>query len=278
MTTSQLLLTQWSFDPSVWGGCALLIAVHFWRIRRATIWQRLSWIAGVVTMFVALESALDPLSDIYLFSAHMAQHLLLILIVPPFLLWGIPESEARSWMRHPAIRRTESILGRPVLAWCLGMGVMTLWHVPVLYDYAVAHETVHICEHLSFLVTATIFWWPIMSPLPERRLAPVPAIFYLFAAVAENSALGIIITFMPVGYYHSYLHPADPLHILGTIRNQWGLSVAADQRLGGLLMWIPGCTIYFIGILLVFIAWCDASDAEERSAPALDSEKAVQRG
>lgn len=275
MTTSRLLLTEWSFDPSVYAGCGLLIAGYWWRVRRATAWQRCSWVLGVLTMFAALESALDPLSDTYLFSAHMAQHLLLILIVPPLLLWGIPEAEARGWMQHRKVRGAERVLGRPLVAWFAGMGVMTLWHVPVLYDYAVAHEMVHIFEHLSFLVTATMFWWPVMSPLPERRLGPVASMFYLFAAVAENSALGIIITFMPVGYYKAYLHPSDPLGILSMIRNQWQLSTAADQHLGGLLMWIPGCTVYFVGILLVFIAWCDATDAQaaETGGPCTEQEE-----
>lgn len=275
MTTTRLLLATWSFDPSVCLGCVILIAGYLWRVRCFSRWQCSSWILGVLTMFVALESVLDPLSDNYLFSAHMAQHLLLILIVPPLLLWGIPEEEARNWMRHAWVRRAENVLGRPLLAWTIGMGVMTIWHIPWLYDFALAHETVHIGEHLSFLVTATIFWWPIMSPLPGRRLSPVTAIFYLFAAVAENSALGIIITFMPIGYYKAYLHPADPLGILPLIRNQWELSTAADQRLGGLLMWIPGCSVYFIGILLIFIAWSDASDEADLAAPIANRREAA---
>lgn len=262
MTTGHLLLTAWDFDPSVVAGCVLLIALYWWRVPRGAWWRRLSYAAGIGILFLALESPLDTLSDTYLFSAHMAQHLFLILIVPPLLLFGIPEEEARRWLRHPLVRRAERILGRPAVAWFAGMGTMTIWHLPALYDLAVAHETVHIFEHLSFLVTACIFWWPVMSPLPERRLAPVAAIFYLFAAVAENSALGILITFLPVGFYHSYLHPADPLGALHLIRDRWGLSTAVDQRLGGLLMWIPGCSVYFIAILLIYIAWSDATDAE----------------
>jgi putative membrane protein len=258
MTTARLLLTAWDFDPSICVGCALLLAAYPWMVRGripAGPWRRASFAAGIAVMFVALESPLDALSDSYLFSAHMAQHLLLILIVPPLLLLGIPRQAALSWLKVPVIARAERLLGRPGLAWFAAIAVMTLWHLPVLYNFALAHEGVHIFQHLSFLVTATMFWWPVLHPVAESRLATGTAVLYLFAAAAENSALGIILTFMPVGYYPAYLHPTDELGALSLIRDGWGLSAAADQRLGGLLMWIPGCSVYFVAILAILAVW-----------------------
>ncbi len=255
MTTGRLLLTAWDFDPSVYIGCALAIAVYFWKVK-AEPWRRISFVLGILVMFVALESPIDALGDSYLFSVHMAQHLILILIVPPLLLLGIPENTARAWQHSPLIARTEGVLGRPVVAWFACMGTMTAWHVPVLYNFALAHEGVHIFQHLTFLVTATMFWWPVMHPIPERRMETGPAIFYLFAAVAENSVLGIILTFMRVGHYPAYLHPDDDYPgTLDLIRDRWGVSAAYDQRLGGLLMWIPGCSIYFVAILALLARW-----------------------
>lgn len=259
MTTERLLLTAWDFDPSVWIGSVALLAVYFWKCE-AVRWRRLCFVCGIAVLILALESPIDALGDNYLFSAHMVQHLLLILIVPPLLLLGLSEGVVRSWLRVPWIARTERLLGRPVVAWFAGMGVMTVWHVPVLYNFALAHEGVHVFQHLSFLVTATMFWWPVLHPLPERRLRTGIAVLYLFAAAAENSVLGIILTFMRVGHYPAYLHPRDEYGALSLIRNGWGISPAIDQRLGGLFMWIPGCSIYFIAILGLLAHWYSQPD------------------
>lgn len=261
MTTAHFWLTAWDFEWSINIGSALALAIYFPKVK-AGLWQRMSFVIGIVVLILSLESPLDPLGDDYLFSAHMAQHLLLILIVPPFLLFGIPERTARGWLRVNVIARAERVLGRPAVAWLAAIVVMTLWHVPVLYNFALAHEGVHIFQHVTFLVTATMFWWPVLQPLPERRLAPGIAILYLFAAAAENSVLGIILTFIPPGQYPAYLHPEDDYGALHLIREVWGISAAADQRLGGLLMWIPGCSVYFVAILGILAFWYTQPDSD----------------
>ena len=254
--------TAWDFEWSVILGCLLLLVLYFGKAR-ADLWQRICFATGIGILFLSLQSPLDTLGDTYLFSAHMAQHLLLILVVPPLLLLGISESEARSWLKLPAVAATERILGNPYVAWSAGVVTMTIWHVPALYNFALAHEPVHIFQHLSFLVTAAIFWWPVLHPLPERRLHTGAAVAYLFAAAAENSVLGIILTFMPVGHYPAYLHPKDELGALDLIRNSWGISAAQDQKLGGLLMWVPGCSVYFVAILAIIASWYARPDAED---------------
>jgi cytochrome c oxidase assembly factor CtaG len=95
------------------------------------------------------------------------------------------------------------------------------------------------------------------------------AIAYLFAAAAENSILGIILTFMPAGHYPAYLHPQDDLGALNLIRNGWCISAAQDQRLGGLLMWVPGCSIYFVAILAIIGSWYAQPDSEENLGSSL---------
>jgi putative membrane protein len=262
MTTTRLLLTAWDFDWSVIVGCVLILMVYFFK-PRANRWQRMCFVCGICILFLSLQSPLDALSDTYLFSAHMAQHLFLILLVPPLLLLGIAESDVRSWLKIVWIARIERVLGNPYVAWFIGVATMTVWHVPVLYNFALSHESVHIFQHLSFLVTAIIFWWPVLHPLPERRVPTGAAVAYLFAAAAENSILGIILTFMPVGHYPAYLHPNDDLGALNLIRNGWGISAAQDQRLGGLLMWVPGCSIYFLAILAIIGSWYAQPDADE---------------
>ena len=254
MTTVKLLTTMWDFEWSINLGCALLMLIYFWKVR-ASFWRRASFVSGIVVLFLALQSPLDPLGDTYLFSAHMAQHLLLILIVPPLLILGISEPGARAWLRHSCIAKPERILGNPYVAWFAGVSTMTVWHIPLFYNFALAHENVHVLQHLSFLVTATIFWWPVLHPLPERRLNTGLAVAYLFAAAAENSILGIILTFMPVGYYPAYVHPQDAYGASSLIRNGWGISPEIDQQLGGLLMWVPGCSVYFVAILALIARW-----------------------
>ena len=125
--------------------------------------------SGTLILFLALVSPLDTLADTYLFSAHMMQHILLILIVPPLWIMGIPPHLLRKVLRRPALAKLEHHLAFPILAWSLGVGTMWLWHWPPLYNRALAHESLHIAEHLLFLVTAVIFWWPVMAPL--ERLA-----------------------------------------------------------------------------------------------------------
>ncbi len=261
MTTSKLLLTAWDFEWSINLGCLALLILYFWKVR-AGIWQRLSFVLGILVLSLSLQSPLDVLGDTYLFSAHMAQHLFLILIVPPFLLLGISECATRSWLMVPVVARAERVLGNPYIAWFAAVITMTIWHLPALYNYALAHEFVHIFQHLTFLVTATMFWWPVLHPLPERRLATGTAVAYLFAAAAENSILGIILTFMRVGHYPAYLHPADELGALSLIRDGWNVSAAFDQRLGGLLMWIPGCSVYFAAILGLLARWFSDADTD----------------
>lgn len=262
MTTWEMLATSWTWDPSVIVGCIALTGlylatVHF-RLNRKTV----LFITGVLVMFLALESPLEALGDTYLFSAHMLQHLLLILLVPPLLLLGTPGWLAELMLGWPPARRVERILGRSLVAWLVGIGTIWVWHLPRLYNATLLNEQIHIVEHVSFLITAIIFWWPVLNPLTERRISPLATIIYLFAAAASSSALGIILTFAPAGLYPAYLRPFDTLGILPLLREQWGLTPAVDQQLGGLLMWVPGSLVYLSGIIGALARWYGESDED----------------
>ena len=207
------LLRAWDFDPSIVIGCIALLAAY--ALAHRGDYSRAPWfVAGVVAMFLALVSPLDALSDEYLFSAHMLQHLILILIVPPLLILGLSEKFVRAILAVPMLARIERILAAPAVAWTLAMAVLWIWHWPALYDATLASEDVHIFEHLCFLVTATIFWWPIFAPVASAQMEPMLAIIYLATAMVANSVLGILLTFANPGLYSAYLHPADSLGIL----------------------------------------------------------------
>lgn len=250
-----LFFSLWSWDPSVILGSAALIAgylaaVHF-RITRKAVF----FIAGVFVLFIALESPLEHLGDTYLFSAHMLQHLLLLLIVPPLLLMGLPEQLMQRVLDWPLADRIEKVVSHPVLAWFLANITLWLWHWPVLYNATLANEQIHIIEHLSFLVTATIFWWPVLAPIEERRMAPLAVIPYTFAAAVSNSILGILLTYAKPGLYPAYLNPVDEFGALKLIRDVWGITPKVDQELGGLAMWVPGSLVYLFAAMGGMSRW-----------------------
>ncbi len=264
----------WDIEPSIVAGCAGLLVLYGWGSARAWPgWARmLSFWAGVLVLLLDLISPLDTLSDEYLFSAHMVQHLVLVLIVPPLLIWGLPRGWVEGWLQAPesgsgrpgphwrgGLAACHRRLSTPWLAWTLATVTMWFWHVPWFYNLALAHEGVHVVQHLMFLVTGTIFWWPVFSPLAGDRLGLGASVGYLFAAAASNTALGIALTFAPVGLYPLYMHPPQGAW-LTLVRQTWGLSAAADQQLGGLIMWVPGCAVYFAVILGKILLWHSQPD------------------
>jgi putative membrane protein len=262
MANWRIIASAWDWEPSIVIGCAALLlgyaaAVHF-RFRR------IAWFyaGGVATLLLALVSPVDTLGDTYLFSAHMVQHMLLILAVPPLMLLGIPEDVARRALSVPAVRKTEETLSKPILAWIAGVGTMWIWHWPPLYNAALESQGIHIFEHLSFLVAATVFWWPVISPVEKLRLPPLAAVVYTFAACSAHTVLAIVLTFAPAGSYPAYMHPADPLGILPLLRNQWGLTPAVDQQWGGLLMWVPACLVYLTFILWTLARWYQSPEPD----------------
>jgi putative membrane protein len=277
-TTADLLLHGWEVHPTVVAGCLALIAWHFAAAPRLVRYAA-PFLLGVLILCLALISPIDPLGDAYLFSAHMLQHLLLILIVPPLLILGLAPQRAAAWMSHPRTRQAESVLGRPVVAWSSNMLMMVIWHLPALYNAANANTAIHIVEHLTFLVTGCMFWWPIVTPLQGERMQPGPAMLYLFGAAVVSTLLGIVITFLPAGLYHPYLHPVDELGALHLIRDTWGISAAEDQKLAGLIMWVPGCSIYFAAMLVELGAWFRIPGADKRALLAsLNSQAEVRHG
>lgn len=250
-----ILRTGWDWDPSVVIGCLLLAVVYPVLVRPRRWRHLLAWMAGVAVLLLALVSPLDPLSDEYLFSAHMVQHLLLILIVPPLLLLGIPRAGMEAALATGWVGRIEHGLHRPVLLWLLATMTLVAWHLPVLYNAALASEGVHVVMHLMFLVTWTMYWWLVLAPAPQKRLSPGVALIYLFTAGLVNVVLGIIFTFLPPGAYPEYVHPADARGWLPLLRGQWGLTPAVDQQWGGLLMWVPAGLIFLIAMLASGARW-----------------------
>ncbi|MEJ2720121.1 MAG: cytochrome c oxidase assembly protein [bacterium] len=256
------MLKTWEWYPSVVVGCALLAAAYGVLVRPLRPLRVLSFLGGTLLLLLTLVGPLDGLGDEYLFSAHMLEHLMLLVAVPPLLILGIPPEAASRLLEFKPAAAVERLLNRPALAWLLAMSVLYLWHVPTLYNATLADERVHIFEHLSFLVTATIFWWPVLAPLRRHRLRGPFAILYLFLAAVANSVLGAILTFAKPGLYPLYDRPANGSTELRFIREVWGLDPAADQQLGGLFMWVVGGFFFLLAILGMYARWYRESGSE----------------
>jgi putative membrane protein len=226
----------WDWQPSVVVGCAALAICYVALVREHGFHRAPYFLAGVLLLLLDLVSPIDTLADRYLFSAHTVQHFLLALVTPPLLLLGTPAFDLGRYIK------LERVLGQPPVSWLLGVGTMLVWHIPALFNAALAHDVLHIFQHLSFLVTGTIFWWPIVGPIEDRHLPALPAVSYLFSACVCCSLLGAFLTFGPAGLYPAYV-------------GYWGLDPRSDQQLGGLLMWVPGCFVYLSAILATLRRW-----------------------
>lgn len=247
-------------------GVSLLGALYLWSIgparRRFGLgppparWRVACFTLGLVVMLVALNGPIHDLSDYYLFWVHMAQHLLLTMVLPPLLLAGTP-----GWLLEPlvgdggsryaggaraAVRHTARFLTHPVVAAGLFLGSLVIWHTTAAYDLMMREHGVHVATHLLFMATGLLFWWPVMSPLPSiGRLGPATGMLYLFLAQIPMQILGAIITFAGAPLYPWYA--AAP--------RTWGLSPLEDQKLGGLLMWVPGNLWIWAAMSVLFFRW-----------------------
>ncbi len=252
MSPAQLLLA-WTWRPVVVAMLAAVFAAHLaWLGLRHPL-RTLALLAAAAVVVLALLSPVDALSRGTSFSAHMLQHMLLVLAAPPLaLLACAPVS---------GVRRA----GPPAVfpCWILGVGAMWFWHLPALCNAAARSDDVHALQTVSLLTMGAAFWWPILSPRPEHRLPELAAIAYLFTACLACTLLGVSLAFSPVEVCTVYAHPADALNALPLLRDRWGLTPAVDQRLGGLLMWVPGCTVY-AACILGMLARYHAAPARER--------------
>jgi putative membrane protein len=263
MTTWDFWLSAWDWEPSVAIGCAALVFGYFLLARPRQPLKTTLFLSGVLILLLDLVSPIDTLGDRALLSAHVLQHFLLALIIPPLWLLGMPQQLVNAALRYRWVARTERVLARPAVSWPIGVLPMIAWHIPVLFNAALGSEPLHIFQHLSFLVSGAIFWWPILGPLPERRPGPLAAIVYLFSACTACSVLGAALTFMPVGAYPAYAQVAGQDELQRLVRTGWGLDPKTDQQIGGLLMWVPGCLVYLTAILVSVARWFATADRAE---------------
>jgi putative membrane protein len=215
------------------------------------------FLAGLAWILLALNGPLHDLSDYYLFTAHMAQHLVLTLVAPPLLIAGTP-----AWMADALLAR---VFGRPGVGWLARTALRPLpalvvwtvalvtWHLPGPYGLALEVHAWHVVEHLTLVGAALLAWWPVVSP---SRLAPPlhygAQLLYLFAFGIPMTVVAAMVTGAEEVLYPFYA--AAP--------RLFGLTPLADQRLGGVLMWVPAGVIPLTAFTIVFFRWV-AAEAED---------------
>jgi putative membrane protein len=219
-----------------------------------TLWFTLGWISLVI----ALDSPLHELGE-QLFWVHMTQHEILMLVSAPLLVLGRPLVPFL-WALSPAWRERAANLRRarpfgtawttisaPLSAWLLSALALWVWHVPWLFDRTLSNDWIHAAQHTTFLVTALIFWWPVMNRIPSFGYGG--SLIYIFTTILHTSVLGALLTFAPRPWYSSYVITAPT----------WHLSALEDQQLGGLIMWIPAGTLLLIVALVLLVKWMNQS-------------------
>jgi putative membrane protein len=267
----------WNLDP--WVATPLLLAGGTYTMGVAALWRRAGTGRGVRRRHVAAYAGgwtalagalLSPLhaTGLQLFTAHMVEHEIVMAAAAPLLvlarpaavfLWAWPTAMRRSFgraTRCDLLRAAWTLATAPIAATLLHGVAIWVWHVPVLFDAAVAHLALHRLQHLSFLLTALLFWWALL-----RNCGAGAAAGHLFITMTHTSLLGALLTFAP-----RVLYGVQTVHA-----GEWGLTPLQDQQLAGLIMWVPAGAIYAGAALCVAAVWISGSatawDADNATRP-----------
>ena len=223
--------------------------------------QRFCWYGALVAMFFSLNGWLHDLSDSYLFSAHMLQHLILALLVAPLMVLALTGDMLRPVLALPGVGRVARWVTSPIKCFAIFNVVVSAWHLPPLYNFALAHHPVHITQHLTLLVASVLMWWPVLSPLPELpRLSYPGQMLSLFLMTIPMAIVSVYIAYSDGLLYPAYARTA----------RIWGISPMNDQMIGGLIMWIPGGLFFFAIISVVFFKWQKRGGVESRAEAQVD--------
>jgi putative membrane protein len=263
---------EWEFEPLVVipvATSALLYALGLARLwRRAgpgrgiSTWSAVAFTAGWLTMAAALVSPIAWLSRI-LFSVHMTQHTLLMLVAAPLLTFGHPLL-AWMWAFRPNCRGAlaRGFRGRrmvsawrrmtaPLPVFLIQAVALWVWHIPSWYEAALRNDAIHAVQHVCLVVAGSLFWWAMVHGRYGRSGYGL-SVLYVFLTAVHSSALGALLTVAPSVWYSDY----------GRQGVTWGVDALADQQLAGLLMWVPAGVIFIVFGLALFAAWL--GEAERR--------------
>jgi len=253
---------KWEFDPGIVIPLIVFGALYAAGSRKhfglTPLQQTFFW-SGWASLVIALVSPLHPLGE-ELFSAHMLQHEILMLVSAPLLvlsrplvtfLWALPFAWRRAlgrWSKTGYVGSSWTFLTGALTAWWIHAAAIWVWHVPFLFDMTLRSDLAHTAQHLSFLLSALLFWWALFYS--HGRRAYGAAVLYVFTTAVHTGILGALLTFSPHIWYTAYR----------TTTQAWGFTPLEDQQLGGLIMWVPANLVYLAAGLVLFANWLKESD------------------
>ena len=264
------LYTHWLLDPAIALMIVVLTAAYFAVIGplnrrrpgsedRPVSSAQIRWfLAGQLLLLVSLGPPLDDWSHFFFSSAHMVQHLLLMFGVVPCWIKGTPP-----WLLQPLARTrwghvVFTVLPRALPGFVLASMIIVLWHFPPFYNLTLENQLVHALQHAFFVVAGFLFFWPIMSTIPESpQLSPLMKCLYLFLQTLPSGIVGATIVYAAPGLYPHYAEASQ---------RPFGLSISEDQVLGGAIMWVGMNTVFLAMISVIFLRYAAAEEAKDRAA------------
>ncbi len=258
---------QWTFDPSVIAGIAVLSVAYGWAWRRARrpemphppgYGRLLVFAAAMAAVLIALVSPIDSIAD-DLMVIHMVQHILLLDIMPILLILSLTKGLLRPVTRRlTRLEQRAGIFGHPAFAVCFYVGIMWLWHIPAMYDLALRNpNSWHVLEHICFSAAGTLYWWHLLSPIRTRmRLGGMGPVMYMVVTKLGVGVLGVLLAFSPRAIYGFYIHQPD----------YWGLTHVEDQNMAGLVMALEQSIVMGIALVWLFVRMLVESEREAQRA------------
>jgi putative membrane protein len=256
MNPNDAIFVAWQLDPVLIGGIIALATAYALatgpfrgRLAPGAAYPKVAaaWFYGALVLFFVVEgSPLHDLAERYLLTAHMVQHLLLSYVVARMLIVGVPAWLWRLMLTHPKVLPVARVVLRPAVTFTVFGVFFAVWHVPVIYQAALLDATLHHIEHVAFLFTAMLLWWPVLSPLDELPRAPYLArLAYLFTIPIAQLPVFAGITFHPDVVY--------PIYAMAP--RAFGITAMADQALAGATMKVFGLLFFGLPFARIFFEW-----------------------
>jgi cytochrome c oxidase assembly factor CtaG len=249
---------SWPFDITVYAGLVVLYFGHALLARAAPDARRghtLYFLFGLFTVWLALETPIDTIGDYYLDSVHMLQHVLLAFVAPPLLLLGLSRDMAAMLVRVPGVRP----LTEPVPAQLIAGVIMVVWHLPVLYEATLHAESIHIVEHLMFIGSGVLLYWPILEATAAHarwRMSAGAKLVYMLLATLPQDGVALALIFSRVPFYDFYVQAPRLIE---------GYTALIDQTIAGAALMIFGKVTLGVAAAVVFFRWFGVEHAADRA-------------
>jgi cytochrome c oxidase assembly factor CtaG len=250
-------MTSWPFDPTVYAGLLLLYFGHALLARSAPDAEpkhTIFFLSGLFFLWLALETPIDTISDYYLDSVHMLQHVMLAFVAPPLLLLGLSRDIVRKVLRVPGLRAATE----PVPAQVVAAVIMIIWHLPPLYDATLYNDWLHVLEHLTFIASGVILYWPMLevtSSFARWQMSSGAKLVYMLLATLPQDGVALPLIFSRVPFYEFYTHAPRLIP---------GYTALIDQTIAGAVLMVFGKVTLGVAAAVVFFRWFGAEQREDR--------------